>query len=246
MKIRLYRFNIKKAAFFPVFLLFFQVLHCTDYFEEGKKLLTEDKPDEAVTAFFAATKETEVPPSINLYLGVSYLRLGKYNEAISYLALGRKTDSPNSYLYSYNMGNIYFLQSRFDACEQAYNDAIAANGLYAPAFLNRANARIRLDKYEGALQDYKIYLNLEPDTLQKDSIERLISLLESTAEEKAKVKAFTEAKAAAEEAERAAADERYKQLIDEVSASLTSVGDADALSAGAEDTLDYMEEDELE
>gem|GEM_PF-4864808 len=107
MKIQLYHFSLKKTVFFPIFLLFLQVLYCADYFEEGKRLLLEDRPGEAVTAFFAASKESTVPPSINLYLGVSYLRLGKYNEALSYLSLGRKTDAVNSYLYSYNMGNIF-------------------------------------------------------------------------------------------------------------------------------------------
>ena len=233
MKIQLYHFSLKKTVFFPIFLLFLQILYCADYFEEGKRLLLEDRPGEAVTAFFAASKESTVPPSINLYLGVSYLRLGKYNEALSYLSLGRKTDAVNSYLYSYNMGNIYFLQGRFDASEQAYNDTIAANGLYAPAFLNRANARIKLDKHEGALQDYKIYLNLEPETLQRPSIIKLISLLESAAEEAAKAKAFAEAQRAAEEAERAA-EEKLKKYKAEEAAKAKALAEAQKAAEEAE------------
>ncbi|WP_253676897.1 hypothetical protein [Treponema sp. OMZ 788] len=51
-----------------------------------------------------------------------------------------------------------------------------------------------MEKLEGALQDYKIYLNLKPETLQRSSIEKMISLLESIAEEAARAKALAEAK----------------------------------------------------
>lgn len=246
IKMRFYGLKLKKTAFLLIFLLFLSRLYAVDYFEEGKKFLLADKPEEAVAAFFAASKENSAPNSINLYLGVAYLRLGKYEESLLYLSKGRNSDSANSYLYSYNMGNIYFLQERFDASEQAYNDSISVNGLYPPAFLNRANARIRLDKAESALQDYKIYLNLEPDTIQKTSIVRIISLLESALMEAQRVKAFAEAKKAAEEAEKRAAEERYKKLMEEVNSNLSSVDNANAISAGAENTIDYSEENELE
>ncbi len=246
MKTQFYCLNIKKTVFFVLFLCFFSLMYCMDYFEEGKKLLAEDKPDKACAVLFAASKEHNAPLTVYLYLGVAYFRCGKYTEALSYLSAGRKNDAVNSYLYSYNIGNIYFLQSRYDAAEQAYNDSISTNGLYAPAFLNRANARIKLDKREDALQDYKIYLNLEPDTVQRDSIQKMISLLEYAKEEALKAQVLSEARKAAEEAERLAAEERYKRLMDEVNATLSSVNDADAVSAGAESTIDYSEENELD
>ncbi len=246
MKGPFYRLKLKKTVFFSFFLCFFSLLYCIDYFEAGKKLLAADRPDEAAAALFAASKEPGAPAAVWLYLGVAYFRCGKYTEALSYLSMGRKNDSLNAYLYSYNIGNIYFLQSRYDAAEQAFNDSISANGLYAPAFLNRANSRIKLDKHSGALQDYKIYLNLEPDSIQRSSIQKIISLLEAAEEEAAKAKAFAEAKKAAEEAERLAAEKRYKQLMNEVNANLSSVDDADAVSAGAENTIDYSEENELD
>ncbi|WP_225969578.1 tetratricopeptide repeat protein [Treponema pedis] len=246
MKAHFYCLNMKKKAFFSFFLYFFSFVYCIDYFTEGKKLLADDRPEQAAAALFAASKEPGTPPSVYLYLGVAYFRCGKYTEALSYLSMGRKSDSINSYLYSYNIGNIYFLQSRYDAAEQAYNDSIAANGLYAPSFLNRANSRIKLDKHEGALQDYKIYLNLEPDTVQRPSIQKMIALLESAKEEALKAQALAEAKKAAEEAERRAAEERYRQLMNEVNSNLSSVDDANAVSAGAENTINYSEENELD
>ena len=159
---------------------------------------------------------------------------------------GKDKDILNEHLYYYNIGNVYFLQNQFEASESAYNEAISSNGLYAPAFLNRANTRIKLEKLEGALQDYKIYLNLNPETLQRSSIEKMISLLEGLAEEAERARALAEAKKAAEEAERLAAEARYKKLMEDVNANLSSVDNADAVSAGADDTIDYSEENELD
>ena len=246
MKTHFYRLKFKKSILFAIFVSFFSLIFAVDYFEEGKKLLYEDRPQEAVSALFKASQEAETPKSVYLYLGVAYFRTGKYSEALTYLSQGKDKDILNGHLYYYNIGNVYFLQNQFEASELAYSEAISSNGLYAPAFLNRANTRIKLEKLEGALQDYKIYLNLNPETLQRSSIEKMISLLEGIAEEAARAKALVEAKKAAEEAERLAAEERYKKLMDDVNSNLSSVDNADALSAGADNTIDYSEENELD
>jgi len=246
MKMHFYRLKYKKNVFFVIFLSFFSSLFAVDYFEEGKRFLTEDKPEKAVSALFKASQEEGHPSSVYLYLGVAYFRIRKYNEALNYFLQGKDQDKLNDYLYCYNIGNVYFLQNRFDASEEAYNEAVLKNGLYAPAFLNRANARVKLENHEGALQDYKIYLNLNPETIQRPSIEKMIGLLEGITEEAEKAKALAEAKRAAEEAERLAAEERYKKLMNEVNSNLSSVGNADSVSAGADDTIDYSEENELD
>ena len=88
-------------------------------------------------------------------------------------------------------------------------------------------------KHEGALQDYKIYLNLEPETLQRPSIIKLISLLESAAEEAAKAKAFAEAQRAAEEAERAA-EEKLKKYKAEEAAKAKALAEAQKAAEEAE------------
>ena len=246
MKTHFYQLKFKKNILFAVFLSFFSVLFAVDYFEEGKKLLYADKPQEAVSALFKASQEAGTPKSVYLYLGVAYFRIGKYSDALTYLSQGKDNDILNGHLYYYNIGNVYFLQNQYEASELAYSDAISSNGVYAPAFLNRANARMKLEKLEGALQDYKIYLNLKPDTLQRSSIEKMISLLEGLAEEEERARALAAAKKAAEEAERLAAEERYKKLMEDVNANLSSVDNADALSAGADNTIDYSEENELD
>ena len=233
MKTHFYQLKFKKNILFAVFLSFFSVLFAVDYFEEGKKLLNEDKPKEAVSVLFKASQEPGAPKSVYLYLGVAYFRIGKYSDALTYLSQGKDNDILNGHLYYYNIGNVYFLQNQYEASELAYSDAISSNGVYAPAFLNRANARMKLEKLEGALQDYKIYLNLEPETLQRPSIIKLISLLESAAEEAAKAKAFAEAQRAAEEAERAA-EEKLKKYKAEEAAKAKALAEAQKAAEEAE------------
>ncbi len=253
MQERFYSLKIKKIVFFMLFLSFLPALYCVDHFEEGKKLLASDQPDKAISALFKASKKPNCDSSVYLYLGVAYFRIGKYSDALNYLAMGRKKDPMHNHLYLYNMGNIYFLQNKFAASDKFYTDAISSNDIFSPAFLNRANARVKLADYNGALQDYKNYINLKPDTIQRADIEKMINLLEEKAAEEEQARALAEAKKAAEEAarlaaeaEKRAAEERYKALMDEMDSNLSSVEDADAVSAGADDTIDYSEDNELD
>ncbi len=241
-----YHLNLKKIGFFCVFLCFFATLYCIDSFEEGKKYLLSDQPDKAVPQLLKASKKTNTDASVYLYLGVAYFRVGKYSQALNYLSIGEKKDFINRHLYFYNIGNIYFLQNKFSEADKFYSNSIESNDIFAPAFLNRANARVKEKKYSGALQDYKNYLNLEADSVQRSNIEKMIGLLEGKIEEEERARALAEAKRAAEEAERLAAEARYKELMDEMDSNLSSVEDADAVSAGADDTIDYSEDDELD
>ncbi len=268
MQERFYHLNTKKIGFFLIFLCFFSSLYCIDNFEEGKKYLSADQPDKAVKVLLKASKNSQTDSSVYLYLGVAYFRIGKYSQALNYLAIGEKKDFINRHLYFYNIGNIYFLQNKFAAADKFYSDSINSNDIFAPAFLNRANARVKEGNYNGALQDYKNYLNLESDSVQRANIEKMISLLEGKvqeeeqkriaeeerkkaeeakliAEEEAR-KAAEEARKAAEEAERLAKEAAYKELVDEMDSNLSSVEDADSVSTGADDTIDYSEDDELD
>ena len=217
-----------------------------DALTQGKKLLLNNQPDKAVPLFYKAAAEGKKDPKINLYLGVCYISLGKYAEAEQQLLAGKSKDPAGSYLYSYNLGNIYFLQSRFTEAEEAYTAALAARRAYPPAVLNRANTYIKLEQYPQALEDYTFYLNLEPTTSQRQAIQRMVSLLEAERREAEMVRMHEEAQKLAEEAERRAAEERYKKLQDEINANLQSVDNASSLSAGSDETLDYSEDYNLE
>ena len=217
-----------------------------DALTQGKKLLLNNQPDKAVPLFYKAVSEGKNDPKINLYLGVCYISLGKYAEAEQQLLAGKSKDTAGSYLYSYNLGNVYFLQSRFTEAEEAYTTALAARRAYPPAVLNRANTYVKLENYPQALEDYKFYLNLEPAASQRQAILRMVSLLEAEQREAELVRMQEEAQRLATEAERRAAEERYKKLQDEINANLQSVDNASSLSAGSDETLDYSEDYNLE
>lgn len=217
-----------------------------DALTQGKKFLLNNQPDKAVSLFYQAASEGKKDPKINLYLGVCYISLGKYAEAEQQLLAGKSKDTAGSYLYSYNLGNVYFLQSRFTEAEEAYTAALSVRRAYPPAVLNRANTYIKLENYPQALEDYKFYLNLEPAASQRQVIQRMISLLESEQREAEMVRMQEEAQKLAEEAERRTAEARYKKLQDEINANLQSVDNASSLSAGSDETLDYSEDYNLE
>ena len=217
-----------------------------DALAQGKRLLLNNQPDKALPLFYQASSEGQNDPKINLYLGICYINLGKYAEAEQQLLAGKSKDTSGAYLYSYNLGNVYFLQSRFTEAEEAYTAALSARRAYPPAVLNRANTYIKLENHPQALEDYKFYLNLEPAASQRQAIQRMISLLESEQREVEMIRMQEEAQKLAEEAERRAAEVRYKKLQDEINANLQSVDNASSLSAGSDETLDYSEDYNLE
>lgn len=217
-----------------------------DALSEGKKFLLNNQPAKAVPLFYKALSDGKADTRTHLYIGVCYIQLGKYADAEQQLLTGKETDTAGSYLYWYNLGNVYFLQSRFTEAEEAYTAALTARRAYPQAVLNRANTRIKLENYAAALEDYTFYLNLEPSTSQKQSIQRMVSLLQAELREEELVRMQTEAQALAEEAERNAAETRYRKLQEEINAHLRSVDSASSLSAGSDETLDYVEDYHLD
>ena len=73
---------------------------------------------------------------------------------------------------------MYFSQGAFSEAEAMYTKSIDTESSYAPAWLNRANSRVQLKNFGGAIEDYNMYLMLDPATWQKDSIRQLVALLQ--------------------------------------------------------------------
>lgn len=217
-----------------------------DFFAEGERLFRENKPAEAAPLLYQASLMAGTDPRVYVYLGLCYQQTGKYADAISVFMKGTSAPGTDRKVLFFNAGNVYFLQNLFAEADSMFSSCIKIDSAYAPAYLNRANTRVKLEQFSKAVDDYTIYLMLDPATWQKDSIRQLIALL--TGEVRAREEAVqrSAAEKAAAEAERLAAEERYKKLLDEVSASLQSVDAASTLSAGSEDVMDYNEEGQLE
>jgi tetratricopeptide (TPR) repeat protein len=114
-----------------------------------------------------------------------------------------------------------------------YSKTLEINGALEVAYLNRANARLELEQFQEARQDYIDYLRLDPDTYQRENIQKLITLLGQILEE----------------AERKSQEELERQtaLLNEVLDSLRNASeDTRNLSAGSEEIQEEYEEIDIE
>jgi tetratricopeptide (TPR) repeat protein len=151
----------------------------------------------------------------------------------------------------FNLANNLRALDELEEAEKMYTRAAQVDDGFAGAYLNRANLRVRREEYQDAVDDYTVYLNLEPASSQRSQIEQLISILEQKAEEKAirqaeeerRRREAEERRRAEEERRRREEEERRKALLDSVLNSLDSASEeTENLSGGSEDIQEEEEE----
>jgi tetratricopeptide (TPR) repeat protein len=209
-------------------------------FNRGEELFMQNKPREALVFLENAVAEDPAHVTAFYYLGRVYEQLDRFDEAIAAYRRILPRAGTETVRIAFNLGNAYFMKGNAAFAEQYYTQAIGADSVFAPAYLNRANARIRGGSLREAMADYELYLSLEPRSPKRPEIERMIAFIreEFAAEERRRMMA--------EEAARAEA-ERRQRLLEEVSASLQSAAeDSRGLSTGSEGVQDYEGEFELE
>jgi tetratricopeptide (TPR) repeat protein len=201
--------------------------------QQGEKLFLENKPREALPHLEKALYENPQEEKIYLYLGIVYEQLNDTEKSIQILKRGLNVSQGYKDLFYYNLGNNHFRMQEFTVAAQMYSNALKINGALEVAYLNRANARLELEEFQDARQDYIDYLRLDPDTPQRENIEKLIALLAQIMEE----------------AERARLEEmeRQKALLNEVLDTLKNASeDTRNLSAGTEEIQEEYEEIDIE
>jgi tetratricopeptide (TPR) repeat protein len=199
-------------------------------FEEGQKLFLDSKPQEALPLLLEALNADPANEGIYLYLGIVYEQLGQTDKSISIMRRGLNVADELADSLYFNIGNNFFRQNENIMAEDMYTKAISKNSGFPEPYLNRANSRINLENYRGALTDYTIYLKLKPETSQRTSVERMIRLLSDLLEDQER-----------EERERTA---RERSLMNEVLNSLKNASeDALNLSTGTENILEEEEEE---
>jgi tetratricopeptide (TPR) repeat protein len=210
-----------------------------DAFAAGEDLFRNNKPAQAIGFLEDAIGSDPSKEMAYLYLGVAYMQTGKTEDAISVLKRGQAKASDYPYLFSYNLGTCYFVQGKNSFADDMYSKSISLRPDYAPAWLNRANARMNLKRYPDAAADYAEYLSLEPATPQRPSIEKVIKLIGDSIAEADKKKAEEDRKKAEEEARKA-------RLLSDVEDSLKqAAAQTQSISAGAEGAQGYDSESEL-
>ena len=146
-------------------------------FLKGESLFKENKVEEAVPFLKNAISQGGNPKAYN-YLALAYHKLGMHEESLEVCSDGMKVSGTDKKVLAFNAGNVCFDMGDYYTAERWYSLAIAANRIYAPPVLNRANTELKQKKFLAALEDYKLYLDLSPNDRQKPEIEQIIALLE--------------------------------------------------------------------
>jgi len=204
--------------------------------ERGEELFLQNKPQEAVSLLEAALQETPREEKIYLYLGTAYEQLGQREKAIQILKQGLNVASSRRDTMYYNIGLNYFNLGQLQAAEDMFTQAASVNSTFAQAYLNRANVRVKLEKYEDAIKDYTLYLNLAPAGQYRSQVQQMIALLKDKLNE-------AEMAQQAAEKQKQEAEARRKALLNSVLNSLDNAKqETTNMSAGNEDIKDYNEE----
>lgn len=212
----------------------------SDFQDNGVRLFMENKPAEAAPVLEQASREAGADEKIFLYLGIAYQQLNRWDDAIAAFRKGLGVSVQYRHMFLFNIANSFFAQGRNAFSLDYYDQAIAAKNDFAPAYLNRANAKMRLGDQSGAASDYTLYLSLEPGSAQATEIRRLLDLLGAKATAAAQAKAQAEAQKLAEEQARQA-------MLDAVAQSLLQAAESTTnLSAGSGDVQGYDSDTSLD
>ena len=194
--------------------------------EQGEDLFMQNKPGAAVSLLENALNQAPNNPKVYLYLGICYEQLGQHQKAIEILSRGASLPGANVSLFYYDVGNNYFALKDLKNAEAMYTKAIQLGGSFVPPNLNRANLRVQTKQYKSAVNDYTVYLNLNPSDPQAPTIQKMIALLSNqiTSEEQ---------RVAAEKQKQAEAEAKRKAILDSVLNSLNNASsDTKNMSGG--------------
>ena len=201
--------------------------------QDGEKLFLQNRPKEAQPLLEQALYENPDDERLYLYLGIVYQQLGNADKSIQVMRRGLSVAKGVKDLLYFNIGNQLFGQKEYTMAEQMYSSALETDRTMAAAYLNRANARLELQNYPAARDDYVEYLRLDPATPQREPIERLIALLGGMLDEQARLKQEELA--------------RQQALLNEVLNSLQNASeDPRNLSAGSENIEEQYDEVDIE
>lgn len=205
----------------------------TELADRAVKLFMADKPKDAIPVLEQAVKEDGADQKLRLYLGIAYQQAGRWDDSIAAFRAGLSTSVEYRHQFLFNIANSFFAQGKNAFALEYYDQAVAAKGDFAPAYLNRANARMRLGDRTGAASDYTVYLGLDPGSPQAGEIRRLLDLLGARLADEERKKADEEARKLAEEQAR-------KAMLDAVAKSLMQAAESTTnLSAGSGDVQGY-------
>jgi tetratricopeptide (TPR) repeat protein len=203
---------LRRAAFvFAVLAAGLPAFGASTFFQRGEALFVQNQPRDAEPLLQSALNDDPSNEKTYLYLGIIYQQLGNLDKAVDILKRGLSVSTSFKDLMYYNIGNDMFARKEYALAEQMYSEALSLNKDLAVGYLNRANARLQLKSYDAAVEDYTVFLQLQPQDPQRPKIEEVIRLLRQ----------MKDAKLKQQEEELA----RQKALMNDVMSSLNNAGD---------------------
>ena len=168
---------MKRLAAFALLILARTAFAASPSFDAGKELYLFNKPSEARPLLEKAITEDPTNELAYLYLGIVYEQLKDPKKAISVFKRGLVISSEYRVNFLYDIGLNYYKQKEYTFAEQSFTDAITEDPAFSAAYRDRANTRMELEKYDGAVADYTEFLSLKPDDHQRPQIEEVLRRL---------------------------------------------------------------------
>jgi tetratricopeptide (TPR) repeat protein len=176
---------VNKGFLTIVFLLLCTFLQGADFYETGLNDFREGRTDQAVLNLEKALQNDPVNDSACLYLGILYQNKGDLSRAESYYSRGRDIRGSQYENLTFNLANLYFNGKRYDQASSLYEILLQSPGEQRTAsLLNLANLSVATASYDAAIDLYLDYLMEDPETNQRENIEKMISLLRKTLDER--------------------------------------------------------------
>ena len=147
-------------------------------FSAAEELFRLNRPAEALPLFKEMLDGAEADPAAFVYLGVAYYQVGEYQKSLSVCVRGLARADTDHKVLAYNAGNSAYALGNYARADACYAIALKEDPAFSAAYLNRANAQLRQDLLPEARENYRAFVEREPESDQRPAIEQLIALLD--------------------------------------------------------------------
>ncbi len=138
-----------------------------DNLKAGMEAIKNLEYNEAVSCFKAALSDSEDERQVCRGLGLAYMGLSQYEDAIAYLerALQLSDGTPRDIDYdiSYYLATAYYRNGQSEDAISTYDAILALRPNEKEAYYLRGCAKLYSDDYEGAKQDFDTAVSLDSD-----------------------------------------------------------------------------------
>lgn len=148
-------------------------------FADGEELFRLNKPDQAIPLFEKIIDDRTVNPAAFVYLGVAYYQVGEYQKSLNVCVKGLARADTDHRVLAYNAGNAAYAMGNYARADACYAIAIQEAPDFSAAYLNRANAQLKQDHLADAKENYRTFIEKEPEDEQRPQIEQLLALLDA-------------------------------------------------------------------